>query len=218
MLPIRRGLCWLAFPVALSTAALVFAGSNFRQNAPRTKQSPSDNATVYFPKGTGGSIADFASSYLASIGEPSLLATAHDTNTVSYRLTCMGCRGPHLLVVRFSLDSNGNAAITTTIAALHLPGPPTVSEHAQRTATREEVDQFFQAIDKADFWSMPATEPQNPDPNRRVIKLDAARMVFEGARRGAYHVVFREGPEPSAFTDMVRFVAKVLGGWPRDAL
>ncbi len=54
MLPIRRGLCWLAFPVALSTAALVFAGSNFRQNAPRTKQSPSDNATVYFPKGTGG--------------------------------------------------------------------------------------------------------------------------------------------------------------------
>ena len=85
-----------------------------------------------------------------------------------------------------------------------------MNQHTQRTATREEVDQFFRTIEKAGFWSMPTAEPENPNPDRRAIKLDAGNWVFEGVRGGAYHVVFREGPEPSPFTEMVRFLAKDL--------
>jgi hypothetical protein len=100
MLPILRSLCCLAFSAALLTTISPSAGPNLWQNAPRTTQSSMDNATVYFPKGTGGPIADFVSYYFTFIGEPSLLATVHDASSVSYRLTCVNCRGPHLLVVR----------------------------------------------------------------------------------------------------------------------
>jgi hypothetical protein len=72
------------------------------------------------------------------------------------------------------------------------------------------VHRFLQRVEKSDFWSMPTLETEDPDPHRRVYKIDAGQWVFEGARKGEYHVAFREGPQSSPFTEMVSFLAKQI--------
>jgi hypothetical protein len=57
---------------------------------------------------------------------------------------------------------------------------------------------------------MSSVEPEDPDPRHRTISLDTVDWVFEGARAGTYHVVFRESPKASPFTDMVKFLARDL--------
>lgn len=161
---------------------------------------------VYFPRGTDDDYADFYSAFLKSIGEPSLLAAAQDTSVVSYRLICMFCQRPCLLVVRVDLKLDGSAAITTTLSAVDSAGVVKAGDRTNRTVSAKEVDRFLGSIERANFWTMPSNEQLDPS----VLRFDlaASRWVFEGARGGAYHVVFRQGPELSAFTEMVRLLAK----------
>ena len=194
----------------LCTTVLLLAGPRPQQSVPGSAPRQGNNAASYFPNGTVNSFADFFSSYLSSIGEPSLLASAKGPSTVSYRLVCMGCQTPNLLVVRLSLNPDGSAAVTTTSATLNISGPSTIGDKIQHSVTAAEADQFFKLIEKAGFWSMPSDEPENPDPHHRSYKLHPGHWVFEGARRGSYHVVYREGPKQSPFTEMVRFLAKNL--------
>ena len=173
----------------------------------RNTQSPND-ASFYFPKDTlNQNVVSFFSGDLSFLGEPSLLADSRrDATTVSYRLTCKFCQEPNLLVIRILLNADGDATITTTTAALHSSGPPTVGDKTQRTVTADQLAQLSRSIEKANFWSMPSTDPEDA----KFYKLHASQWLFEGVRGGAYHVVFREGPKPSAFTEMVRLLAKDL--------
>jgi hypothetical protein len=204
----NRKITYLAAVVALCTANQLVAPSMSQQSAPQSAASLASNVPRYFPEGTSDRFADFYSTYLNSIGEPSLFAAAQDPNGLSYRLICLYCQKPNLLVVRLTLSPDGTVKITTTKATLPISGLPVIGDKTQLTAIGTEVDPFFRLIEKADFWSMPTNVEKNP----KVAKMDAAasRWVFEGVRGGTYHVVFREGPEPGPFTNMVRFLAKNL--------
>ena len=199
-------LSYLATTVAILAMTHSVARSNPQQKPAQTV-APEGRRT-YFPKGTTNRFADFYSGYLASIGEPSLLAASQDPTTVAYRLVCMYCQRPDILVIRLSLKPEWNAAITTTTATSDIHGKVTVKDRTERTTSARELDGFFRLVEKAAFWSMPSSQEDNSG----LPKYDAAlsQWVFEGARNGTYHVVFREGPEQSPFTDMVRFLAKDL--------
>lgn len=204
---------------AACMATFVFARLTLPRNGPHSLQSSgNDQDRLYFPKGIAAQIADadLFSAYLRFISEPSLLPPVEQP--VSYRLSCIYCQKPDFLVVRLSLKPKGNAEITTTLATLHISGPPTNVDRTQRTAIATDVGRFSQLIEKADFWSMPTVEQENADPKRRAYKVHAGHWVFEGVRDGTYHVVFREGPEPSPFTDMVRFLAKDVAKLDESAI
>jgi hypothetical protein len=207
-----NNLPWLAATATLCATAMLFPAARSQQSAPSSAASLANNHAIYFPKGTVDRFADFYSSYLNSIHEPSLLASAQEANTVSYRLVCMDCTKRNLLVIRLSLNPDGKATIVTTTSTLNLSVVPSINDTTQDTvtATAAEVDQFYRLIEKANFWSMPTDEPEDPDPHRKVYKVHAGHWMFEAARRGSYHVVFREGPEQSPFTEMVRFLARDL--------
>jgi hypothetical protein len=205
---LTQKLGYLATTAAILATTHSVAHSNPQQKPPQNEAAPPKTSHSYFPKDTRDRFADFYSTYLASIGEPSLLAASQDPTTVAYRLVCMYCQRPDILVIRLSLKPEWNAAITTTTAASDIHGKVTVKDRKERTTSARELDGFFTLVEKAAFWSMPSSQQDNSG----LPKYDAAlsQWVFEGARNGTYHVVFREGPEPSPFTDMVCFLARDL--------
>ena len=204
-LPLRQ-LPLLTGAAALSTAALLFAGSNSQLAVPQSPTSSATKAAVYFPPGAVDGFADYFSAYLSYIGEPSLPAAAQDPRALSYRLDWLSGQHGYVLAVRISVNPDGSAAITSVEES----GTPTVLHRTQPSVSSVDVKEFLRMVENSKFWSMPAMEEENPDPRRRVYKLDASACVFEGVRNGSYHVVFRQGPEPSPFTEMVSFLAKNL--------
>lgn len=192
--------------LSLSIALAVRADSHPQQDVTAKTVAPASSSGAYFPRGTTDPFADFYSAYLAYVGEPSFLA--QDANATSYRLMCIDCQTPNLLVLRISVKSNGTAAVSSILATLDASGKPTVGDRAQYAANAADVNHFLRCVEKAAFWSMPTSDRENS----KTAKMDAAasRWVFEGASKGNYHVVFREGPEEGPFTEMGRFLAKDL--------
>lgn len=201
-------LCGLALLVTPGTKTGPFAKPQNKQGVPATTASTEKNVVSYFPREAANRFTDFYSSYLGFIGEPSLLAAAQDVNALSYRLICMGCQRPNFLVVRFSLKPDASPVIATITSNVDVSGRPTLPDKTQKTVTASEAKQFLQMVQAADFWSMPSNEQRNPQTYR--MDATASQWVFEGVHGGSYHVVFREGPRASPFTEMARFLAKDL--------
>lgn len=193
---------------ALFAFARPFPNERSPQNMFQALPSPQSAAKSYFPPDTKDPLADFYSRYLNFIAEPSLLTAAQGARAVSYRLICLYCNKINLLVIRLTMSSDGTGSITTTISTIGSSGVPIVSNRSQRIATQAETEQFSRSLEKSEFWSMPTNDLSRPT----AYNMDAAasHWVFEGVRSGAYHVVFREGPEQSPFTEMVIFFAKNL--------
>jgi hypothetical protein len=146
---------------------------------------------------------DFFSSYLSHFGEPSLFTAAQDPSAHSYRLDWLSSQHGYVLVVRILLNPDGGAEVI----AIEESGKPDALQRTQNRLSGADVKKFLQLVEKADFWTMPA---ENPDPRRKAYKFDASPWVFEGVRNGSYHVVRRLSPNSSPFTEMVRFLAKDL--------
>lgn len=215
---LRLYLLWY-LTAALCTKTLLIASANLPEGAQLQNASLQPNARAqYFPKGTLDRFAPFYAAYLSSIGEPSLFAAARNTGAVSYRLICMDCGRPNLLVVRLNLNPDGSASVAIRSATLYLSGQPSATSKSQHEVTGAEVSHFSRLVEKASFWTMPTDEPENSNTHITLEKNDAGHWVFEGVRAGAYHVVFREGPEISPFTNMVRFLAKDLAQLDETAI
>jgi hypothetical protein len=197
---------WFAFTAALSTAALLFAGSNSQQRASQNPATSAGKVDAYFPPRAIDGFGDYLSGFLGSIGEPSLFAASQNPGVISYRLTWLSAQHGYVVAIRLSLNTDGRGEIKSTVQA----PKPDVLQRTQLTVSAADVKRFLQMVEDAKFWAMPAMEQENPDPHRRPYKLDASPSVFEGVRNGTYHVVFRQGLEPSPFTQMVHFLAKDL--------
>jgi len=197
-----------AVTAALCTTALLFASSGSRQTTPQTPSPTADKAATYFPPGLFNGIDFYIADFLSRAGEPSLRCAAQDPSVLSYRLSFMGFVPERTLAVRLFVDSGGTARISSAKGSVS-----TQALHkAANTVSVADVHKFLRRVDKANFWSMPANEPENPDPRRGVYKVDASVWIFEGVRNGTYHVVVRRGPESSPFTEMVLFLTNDLAG------
>ncbi len=197
--------------MALCITVQAVAHCNSHQSSSNGVRSP-EGRPDYFPNGVHDRYLAFYSSFLSSIGEPSLFAAQH-TSAVSYRLICMFCQRPSLIVVRLDLKPDGSATITTTLATIDTSSRVKLGDRTHHTVGAKEVNQYLAFVEKSDFWSMASTkEPPSEKVPYILPTYDAglSQWVFEGVRHGAYHVVFREGPQPSRFTDMVRMLAKDL--------
>ena len=214
MSPISKvGLRRLACTAALGTTVFLSAAANSQQVVPQTPSSAATEVAVYFPPGeVDSSTESLFSSYLARFGEPSLLAAAQNPKVLSYRLTYLSSQHGSLLAIRLSLNSDGGGAITSTVQ----PPMPAVLQRTQLNVSDADGKKFLQMVENSKFWSMPTQE--NPDPHRRMYKMDASWWVFEGVRNGSYHVVFRRGPETSAFAEMVSFLANDLTEFGESAI
>jgi hypothetical protein len=191
---------------ALGSVSVQVAQCSSDQDASRGTLIDQD-PTTYFPKGIEEH-TDFYSKFLNLIGEPSLMAESQETSAESYRLICMFCQYPGLLVVRLQLRPDGSGAVTTVLSTIDVSGQVTVGDKAARMVGAPQVKRFLASIEWAHFWSMPSTKPQTSN----LPRYDAAlsQWVVEGVRSGTYHAVFREGPEPNRFTDMVLILTKDL--------
>jgi hypothetical protein len=192
--------------LAVGSVSVQVAQCSLDQDASRGTLIDQDPPT-YFPKGIEEH-TDFYSKFLNLIGEPSLMAESQDANAESYRLICMFCQYPTLLVVRLQLRPDGSGAVTTVLSTIEVSGQVTVGDKATRMVGVPEVKHFLTSIEWAHFWSMPSTKP--PTSNLPRYDLYLSQWVVEGVRSGTYHAVFREGPEPNRFTDMVLILTKDL--------
>jgi hypothetical protein len=202
----NMGLYKLACSTALCAAVFLFSGSNPQQGVPQSSASSATKAALYFPSGAVDGFANLFSDYLSRIDEPSLLAAAQDPSAISYRFESLAGQSGQMLAVRLSLNPDGSARIFTREES----GTPRVLHRTEKSVPAAGVNKFLQLVEKASFWSMPAIEPENSDARRKAYKMDASTWVFDGVRTGGYHVVFRQGPEPSPFTEMVHFLEKDL--------
>lgn len=196
-----------ALVALLATAPRLTAQSEPQQDVSKSATS-SDEAADYFPEYALHGAGRFLSRYfLGPAGEPRLFGVVHDASTLSYRFSWMAGHSGRLLGVRLSFNSDGSAQITNIQGSL--PSLESQVHKSQVSVSAAGAEKFLQHV-AADFWSMLAVEPENPDGNRRVYVLDGDTWIFEGVRGVSYHVVMRASPEPSSFTEMVRFLAKDL--------
>jgi hypothetical protein len=163
--------------------------------------------TTYFPAGALGGFTNFFSEYLSRLDEPSLLNGIEESGAVSYRLDFWSGQHARFIVVRLLLKRDGKIQITT----IEQSRSPVVDRRAQYSASDIECQKFLNLVETARFWSMSTVEQRQSKDGPRPYRIDASNWVFEGVRNGKYHVVIREGPELSPFTEMVRFLAKDLG-------
>jgi hypothetical protein len=184
----------------LCTTALLFPRANAHQQDPQAPASSPTKTVVYFPPGTIS--AKFFSEYLSYFGEPSLFDASQDSSAHTYRLDWLSSQHGYVLTVRIVLKSEGGAEVIAVEQSPKLSIP----RRTRISISAEDTKKFCELVEKADFWTMAAEAEED----RRLYKFDASPWVFEGVRHGSYHVVLRLSPRPSAFTDMVRFLARDL--------
>lgn len=163
----------------------------------------------YFPAGTINDTRLFAD-FLNRTGEPSLVEIARNNpKAVCYRLDWIGVTSLRILTIRLCLDPDGTSRITSIKASVPRW---TEFDKIEATVPVDATKRFLKMVGDADFWTMPPREPPPPPgpDGRRSYTMDGEVWVFEGARSGSYHVVFRDSPHAGRFTEMVHFLAKDL--------
>src|SRR5262249_39160380 len=135
------------------------------------KQEAAVKGIAYFPTGALGGFEGFFSEYLKLLGEPSLLNTVQDPNANSYRFTWLSGQHGYRPAVRLSINSDGSAVITVA----DLAGAPPTPRATQVRVSRVDVHRLLERIEKADFWSMPSSLPQEDAAQRhKAYMLDAS--------------------------------------------
>jgi hypothetical protein len=190
----------LSSTAALFMAVLVLVAPHVRQEGSKAPPNSPTEAVVYFTPGAIGWHTNLFSQVLSQFNEPSLLAAAQDSSALSYRFESMAGQKWQFLVVRVSISSDGSARVF----AVELSGTPPILHRTEHSASAADVKKFLQLVDRADFWSMRATE------SGQGYYRDSGSLVFEGVRNGTYHVVVRDGGQGRPFVDMMHFLAVEL--------
>ncbi len=127
------------------------------------------------------------SSFLAEVEETPLWKAAKDEHAELFRFSYIrSFDAPICVRVQFDRDGSGHLVVKM----LNKEGSYW-SAQMFRTATRDlpqqEIDEFRRELANADFWTLPVWE--------RVLGLDGAEWIIEGATPDEYHVVTRWSPQ-----------------------
>ena len=142
-------------PLLGSTAALVMGillvvAPPARQGVSKVSPNSASQSAAFFPPGAVDGYADFFSQYLSYFNEPSLLAAAQNSSSLSYRLESIAAQKSQILAIRLSVSSDGSARVFT----VQQSGTPSVLHRTEHCVPAGEVKKFLELIDKSDFWSM----------------------------------------------------------------
>ena len=143
-------------------------------------------------------IAEGMEKLLNVVREPCLFPLRANLDAQSFRFIRIA-PGLKKLILRLEIRRDQTATIYTVV--LSSGGEPFLIE--QRSVTAPDVQAFLQLVKTSQFWSMPATERANK-------YKDGQFWVVEGASSEEYHIVTRENPAPSVYTELVRFFATRL--------
>jgi len=153
----------------------------------------------YFPKGAFSDDsngdrfkAEWYSTHLKALNEPSLLQFASKPSLESYRFVWLRTFH-HPVVVRLDIRADGVGELTAKVsngAGGYKPGQ--IIQNVSRPLTREQTSMFLAQLGKDKFWELPSYENSGRGGN------DGSQWIVEGVKDGKYHVVDRwtpsEGP------------------------
>ncbi len=147
----------------------------------------------YFPRGSLGAYTDsfkaeWYSTQLRALNEPSLLQLSQDKTRESYRFVWLRSFH-HPVAVRVDVRPDGIGELTLKVgsgAGGYKPGETV--QNLSRPLTLEESSMFLARLQKLDFWSLPSYKNEERDGD------DGAQWIIEGAKDGKYHVVDRWSP------------------------
>lgn len=200
--------------IAAMSASLDARATQSQGQGTGSSRVPSENeAESYFPKDFSEDMTVFLHYY----GEPSLMATAKDSSVVAYRFESIAGQSGRSVAVRLVVNEDGTGKIFVAdwfIVRDSSGDGARVLRKSEMNVAAADVGRFLHAIDRANFWKMPVTEP--PDPKRYTT--DADTYVFEGVRAGEYHVAMRRGPEGGTFEEMIALLVRDLAGLKGTAI
>jgi hypothetical protein len=167
--------------------------------------------TQYFPHGvlcapvTTEFCERWYSRHLRAMGEPSLWELSQSQMAATYRFLWLRTFH-HPVSARLSIATDGSGELVVKVlngAGGYEPGH--LIQDRKITVSKDDVNDFLQLLEKANFWSSPTEEGAGG--------CDGAQWVMEAAKRGRYHVVDRWSPkEGDAYRNAALFLAITLGG------
>src|SRR5580658_6630360 len=154
---------WLACAAVLCLSAVSLSHPERQESAAKQRFLPDATTWKYFPQPIGPGLVPYIADLLNFTDEPSLLASAQDPATVSYRFDTLLMPQASFRVIRFSLNSDG----TATVAKFLLPRAinPSAAGRPNKidvNVSAEDASKFLASVDGAGFWTMPTVEPPNP--------------------------------------------------------
>jgi len=154
-------------------------------------------------------VVGWYSGQLRALKEPSLWQMSKDVQSEqAYRFLWLRSFH-HPVAVRLEVQPDGSGILTTKVtsgAGGYEPGK--LIEDSTKNVSKEAVRSFLAHVDEVKYWSLPTSEPANPN----IVALDGAEWVLEGVRNGAYKIVDRWSPEKGPIRDLVLTMTIDLAG------
>ncbi len=157
---------------------------------PAIKQTkPPDSKPQYFPVGLFSKYPELSewearwyASELRQLREPSLLEGKNRRGYSEYRFLLIPSFSPSL-VVRLVVNPDGTGTLVAKLRT-NMRGQDENAPREQILAfSSEQVNDFFNLLHEADFWSLPTAKSSNG--------FDGEEWLLEGKRNDKYHVVDR---------------------------
>jgi len=164
--------------------------------------------TGFFPAGTfhddpkrNADISEWAVANLNILQEPSLFILSNDSKVQCYRLLWLPAFEKNT-AVRLTIMSDDTATLD-----LKIMDEPRENEPARLIksktiqASQQQVTNFLQLLDKANFWCLPVRDERKG--------IDGGTVIIEGVKDGKYQVVNRWSPEEGAYLKAALFLLEL---------
>ena len=191
-----RPVCFIAKNMRslLSIFLCLFAVSSICAQAstkrPSIKQTrPPDSNPQYFPVGLFSKYPELSewearwyASELRQLREPSLLERKNSRGYSVYRFLLIPSFSPSL-VIRLVVNPDGTGTLAAKLSANSRGEDENAPQEQTLTVSFEQVNEFFNMLHEADFWSLPTA--------KSGYGLDGEEWLLEAKRNGKYRVVDR---------------------------
>ena len=144
--------------------------------------------------------ANWYSTQLRALQEPSLFALATNRKAESYRFLWLRTFH-HPVAVRVDLQADGSWMLVTKVAnGAGGYSPGSVTTNTSRQLTAHEVQSFRSKVESGGFWNAPS-------PINDQTGTDGSQWIIEGVKAGRYHVVDRWMPKNGPARDLGLFLS-----------
>lgn len=193
------------FVVTVLVLARTQAGQISEDRRPKlaTRVQPPE----YFPSGIfntsspsiGSAVDAVLTKLLTGMHEPSLFSPPREAGSRSYRVLVIRFPTANAFAVRLNIKAEGSAEYVAKTTR-----PKHALSQQSGPVPREELELFSHIIERMNFWSLPAAEPE-------LNVVDGTLWVIEGAHDGQYHVAYRHDPRPSCYTEAAIYLLSNIG-------